>query len=86
MPAVDVVCTGHDHEERVELVADRVLVSAANTLSSRMRGRRPSALNVIEASAETVTVQAWSYRDGAFTRGAMQLTAARSAPGVPAPR
>lgn len=83
---VDVVCTGHDHEERVALVADRVLVSAANTLSSRMRGRRPSALNVIEASAETVTVQAWSYRDGAFTRGAMQLTAARSAPGVPAPR
>ena len=83
---VDVVCTGHDHEERVELVADRVLVSAANTLSSRMRGRRPSALNVIEATPGSVTVQAWSYRDGAFTPGPMQLTAARSAPGAPAPR
>lgn len=66
---VDVVCTGHDHEERVELVGGRVLVSAANTLSSRMRGRRPSAINVIEATSDTVRVQAWGYEDGAFRPG-----------------
>lgn len=83
---VDVVCTGHDHEERVELVGGRVLVSAANTVSNRMRGRRPSALNVIEATPQSVSVQAWSYQAGAFTPGPMQLTAARSAPEAPAPR
>ena len=35
-----VVCTGHDHEERVELVQtpiSRFIVSGANTLSSRVR-------------------------------------------------
>lgn len=76
LPA-DVVCTGHDHEERVDLVGGRVLVSAANTLSNRMRGRRPSALNVIEATATDVTVQAWSYRDGVFAPGPMRQTQPR---------
>ena len=75
---VDVVCTGHDHEEQVELVGGRVLVSAANTLSSRMRGKRPSALNVIEASADRVTVQAWSYDRGAFVPGPISRSAARA--------
>lgn len=63
---VDVVCTGHDHEEQVQLVGGRVLVSAANTLSNRMRGHRPSALNVIEAGPTEVRVQAWSYAEGLF--------------------
>jgi 3',5'-cyclic AMP phosphodiesterase CpdA len=61
---LDVVCTGHDHEERAELVerhGRRFLVSAANTLSSRMRGHRPSALNVIEASDRQVTVTPWGF-------------------------
>jgi 3',5'-cyclic AMP phosphodiesterase CpdA len=75
---VDVVCTGHDHEERVELLAGRVLVSAANTLSRRMRGQRPSALNVIEADAGRVVVQAWIYDRGAFVPGPLQLTAPRT--------
>lgn len=74
---VDVVCTGHDHEERVDLVRGRVLVSAANTLSSRMRGRRPSALNVIEASPHAVSVQAWSFAEGGFVPGPMQRSASR---------
>ncbi len=59
-----VVCTGHDHEERIELVerpTGRFLVSAANTLSNRMRKRRPSALNVIERSDDQVSVAAWVY-------------------------
>jgi hypothetical protein len=83
---VDVVCTGHDHEEQVGLVGGRVLVSAANTLSSRMRGKRPSALNVIEASADRVTVQAWTYDSGAFAPGPMRLTASRSQPRAMRPR
>ncbi|MDQ8163723.1 MAG: metallophosphoesterase [Gemmatimonadota bacterium] len=78
---VDVVCTGHDHEERTEVVeraGGRFLVSAANTLSSRMRGHRPSALNVIEADATTVTVRPWSYDGGAFVPGATHTTMPRT--------
>jgi hypothetical protein len=78
---VHVVCTGHDHEERADVVeraGGRFLVSAANTLSSRMRGHRPSALNVIEADATTVTVRAWTYDGGAFVPGATQATIRRT--------
>lgn len=78
--SVDVVCTGHDHEERTEVVqrrTGRFLVSAANTLSSRSRKRRPSALNVIEATATQVTVRAWGYHQGAFVPGPLSATMAR---------
>lgn len=74
---VDVVCTGHDHEERLEVVQRRTgefLVSAANTLSSRMRGHRPSALNVIEATDTAVTAQTWIFADGRFAPGPMTAT------------
>lgn len=80
---VDVVCTGHDHEERVELVRRRTgdfVVSAANTLSSRMRGHRPSAINVIEATPSTVSVQVLAF-DGAqqaFAPTSTQVVASRS--------
>lgn len=68
----EVVCGGHDHEERVEAVSrpgGRFLVSGANTLSSRMRGHRPSSCNVIEADGDTVTVRAWVFDRGAFHPG-----------------
>lgn len=79
---VDVVCTGHDHEERIEEVVrptGRFLVSAANTLSSRMRGHRASAFNVIEADAGTVTATAWTYdaERGGFFAGHMQQVVKR---------
>jgi len=77
---VDVVCTGHDHEERVEVVerpTGRFVLSAANTLSRRMRGRRASALNVIEASPTAVTVAAWTFVDGVFLAGPARTTQAR---------
>ena len=75
--AVHVVCTGHDHEERAEVVqrpTGRFLASAANTLSSRSRKHRPSALNVIEATGTQVTVRAWTYQEGAFVPGPMAAT------------
>jgi len=75
-----VVCTGHDHEERVEVVTrahGRFIASTSNTLSDRMRGHRPSALNVIEADAERVTVTAWGYAKGAFVQGPMTVSMAR---------
>ncbi len=86
---VDVVCTGHDHEERVERVergTGHFVVSAANTLSSRMRGHRPSALNVIEATPDTLSVQAWCYTEGAFVPGPMRLTSPRFTARVMTPR
>lgn len=76
-----VVCTGHDHEERVELVQHplcQFIVSCANTLSSRMRGHRPSSVNVIEATATAVTVTAWVFADGQFHPGPMTATLGRS--------
>lgn len=75
-----VVCTGHDHEERIEVVtraAGQFLVSAANTLSSRMRGHRPSALNVIEATDTQVSATAWVYDGTEFVPGAMTATMPR---------
>ncbi len=72
-----VVCSGHDHEERVELITrptGRFIVSTANTLSNRMRKHRPSALNIIEADAATVTVTAWTYQSGRFERGSMSAS------------
>jgi predicted phosphodiesterase len=77
---VDVVCSGHDHEERVEVVeraTGRFVVSTANTLSSRMRGHRPSAVNVIEADATAVRVTAWGFTSGAFHPGPMTATLPR---------
>ncbi len=77
---VDVVCTGHDHEEQVVLVeraGGRFVASAANTLSSRMRGHRPSALNVIEASPTELAVRAWTFDGAAFVPGPIGLEVAR---------
>lgn len=74
---VHVVCTGHDHEERLEIVqraTGRFVVSGANTLSNRMRKRRPSALNVIEATATQVTVRTWGFQNGGFAPGPISVT------------
>lgn len=78
---VDVVCTGHDHEECAEVVqraAGRFLVSGANTLSSRSRKPRPSALNVIEATPTEVTVRAWGFQGTAFLPGPLSATLDRT--------
>ena len=75
LAAPHVVCTGHDHQERVEVVSrasGRFIAACAGTLSNRMRGHRPSSLNVIESDGVAVRVTAWVYRDGAFEPGPMQ--------------
>ena len=76
-----VVCSGHDHEERVELITrptGRFIVSTANTLSNRMRKRRASSFNVIEADSSTVTVTAWVFQDGRFSAGTMSASIPRT--------
>lgn len=79
---VDVICSGHDHEERLELVTrttGQFVASTANTLSNRMRGHRPSAVTVIEASGSEVVLRAWPYdaTARAFAPGPLMLSAAR---------
>jgi 3',5'-cyclic AMP phosphodiesterase CpdA len=66
----DLVLCGHDHEERVEEVAvagRRLVVSNANTLSDRMRGGLPSALNVIDADAAEMCVALWEWKPALAT-------------------
>ena len=72
-----VVCAGHDHEERVEQLRSTrgaVVSSTANTLSSRVRGHRAVALNVIEGNATSLTITVWSYDAGSrvFVAGVPQ--------------
>jgi len=79
---VDVICSGHDHEERLELVTratGQFVASTANTLSNRMRGHRPSAVTVIEANASALTLRAWPYDASAraYTPGPLALSAPR---------
>lgn len=72
-----VVCTGHDHEERIEIVeraTGRFMVSGANTLSDRMRGHRPSALNVIEYDGASVVATAWVFADGQFLPSPLRVS------------
>ncbi len=76
----EVVCSGHDHEERLEVVersGGRMLVSTANTLSKRVRGHRPSAVTVIEADATTVAATAWCFDRGVFVPGPSAATMRR---------
>jgi len=79
---VDVICSGHDHEERIEHVTRRTgqfVASTANTLSNRMRGHRPSAVTVIEATASDLTLRAWPFdaTARAFAPGPMTLSVPR---------
>jgi 3',5'-cyclic AMP phosphodiesterase CpdA len=56
---VDLVLCGHDHQEAIHLVESTrkgIVVSTAGTISSRSRGGRPSALNVITLTRESIVV------------------------------
>ena len=60
----DFVCNGHDHEERAEVIEnDRgvTIVSTANTLSKRVRGQRVSSINILEATANKISVGIWHF-------------------------
>ena len=53
----DVVLCGHDHQEMAEELREAVPVSAAGTLSLRMRGGRPSVFNLVRIDARSVHIQ-----------------------------
>jgi 3',5'-cyclic AMP phosphodiesterase CpdA len=69
----DVVCCGHDHEERVEEVEAarrKVVVSTAGTLTDRARGGRPGSWNLIENDDGVLSISLYEWSDAArdFTR------------------
>lgn len=60
----DIVMSGHDHQEKVEVVerpAGRFIASTAGTLSNRSRGGRESAVMIIDADSTNITVTPWLY-------------------------
>jgi 3',5'-cyclic AMP phosphodiesterase CpdA len=66
----DVVCCGHDHQEAVDVLDGRVVVSCAGTLSTRSRGDRPSVFHRITAEEEAIHVEQyrWTADRGLFKR------------------
>ncbi len=55
--SVDLILCGHDHQEGTGQVGQSVVVSTAGTHTSRSRGNRPSAFNLIEVDDRVITVQ-----------------------------
>ncbi len=71
---VDLVCSGHDHQESVHYIEHTrkgTVISTAGTVSNRSRGGRPSSVNVIDIELETidVTTHVWSKEHRTFVKG-----------------
>jgi 3',5'-cyclic AMP phosphodiesterase CpdA len=69
----DVVLCGHDHQAAVEGVnieRKTMVVACASTLTTRVRGGGPGAINVIEVDEKTIQVNVlqWSGEAKAFAR------------------
>ncbi len=65
---VDIVLCGHDHQEKAELLQQKVVVSCAGTLSTRSRGGRPVVFNRIRWTAGAIHVELyrWDVNRDAF--------------------
>ena len=77
---VDLVLCGHDHQEAVHYVEHTkkgTVISTAGTVSNRSRGGRPSSVNVITLSANSIEVSTsvWSEKMRTFVAGASQCFA-----------
>lgn len=60
----NVVMSGHDHQEKAELVkrpAGKFIAITAGTLSDRSRGGRASAFMTIDANTSSISVTPWHY-------------------------
>ncbi|MDA1082632.1 MAG: metallophosphoesterase [Gemmatimonadetes bacterium] len=78
----DLVCCGHDHEERIEGVSAgrrHIVVSTAGTMTDRTRGGRPGSWNLIDADAKQVSVALYEWQPaGAFMRSRTSTFARRT--------
>ena len=64
----DLVLCGHDHEARVEDVTvggRKVVVACASTLTTRVRGGGPGAINVVEVDDLSIQVNVLQWDDAA---------------------
>jgi len=72
--SVDLVLCGHDHQDAIHFIEHTkkgTVISTAGTLSNRMRGGRPSSVNSIRLSPDSIEVSTlvWSSSDHAFVPG-----------------
>lgn len=84
----DLVCCGHDHQEAAGTLPNGCVVSTSSTHTSRTRGQRPSACNLVIADAESITVRhyPWDAGDRLFRAGPeTTFPRPRRAASVPAP-
>ncbi len=70
----DLILCGHDHQEGAGTLPDGTVVSTSSTHTHRTRGGRPSACNVVYATADTITVQhrIWQAEERRFVIGPEQ--------------
>lgn len=71
---VDVVLSGHDHQEAVHYIEHTrkgTVISTAGTVSNRSRGGRPSSVNTIRIADDEIEVATliWSNQDESFVPG-----------------
>ena len=74
---VDLVLCGHDHQEAVHYIEHTrkgTVISTAGTISNRARGGRPSSVNMIKVTAQTIDVATliWSADARNFVPGPQQ--------------
>lgn len=66
----DLVLCGHDHEEAAGLLPNGTVVSTSGTHTSRTRGGRPSACNLVRVQADQIKVQHYIWDSaGSFQAG-----------------
>ncbi len=77
----EIICSGHDHgQDAVEATVEgkRFVVSAAGTLTDRVRGGLPSAWNLVEVNGEKIVIEIREWqREAASYRVARRAEFAR---------
>ena len=63
----DLILCGHDHQESSGQIDGSVVVSTTGTLTSRTRGQRSSAYNVITVDSESITVRHYRWDEGTLS-------------------
>ena len=61
----DVVLCAHDHQEGAGDLPRGTVISTAGTLSTRSRGGRPSAFNVVKVDGNAISVRHWRWDSAA---------------------
>jgi 3',5'-cyclic AMP phosphodiesterase CpdA len=78
----DVVLCGHDHQEGVDQLDGRVVVSTASTHTGRTRGHRAAAFNVVRVEPEAIEVRHlhWDSATGRFVPASIERFARHLTP------